>query len=209
MFRSPIIPHRRAEPRTDALKLKYIIRLVPIKELERNITMKKNLLSILILVLLIVNIVMTSIMMFSITGMVRKTSALVTDISSVVKLETMEGVTEEPVASVSMSDTDVYDIADQMMIELKPGEDGKSHYYMVSVSLSLNMKDKGYDTYGATLSTKESLIKGIITDVISSYTMEEIQGNKEAIRQEILEKIQKDFDSKFIYQVTFREDIVQ
>lgn len=171
--------------------------------------MKKNLLSILILVLLIVNIVMTSIMMFSITGMARKTSALVTDISSVVKLETMEGVTEEPVASVSMSDTDVYDIADQMMIELKPGEDGKSHYYMVSVSLALNMKDKGYDTYGATLSTKESLIKGIITNVISSYTMEEIQGNKEAIRQEILEKIQEDFDSKFIYQVTFREDIVQ
>lgn len=171
--------------------------------------MKKNLLSILILVLLIVNIVMTSIMMFSITGMARKTSALVTDISSVVKLETMEGVTEESVASVSMSDTDVYDIADQMMIELKPGEDGKSHYYMVSVSLALNMKDKGYDTYGATLSTKESLIKGIITNVISSYTMEEIQGNKEAIRQEILEKIQEDFDSKFIYQVTFREDIVQ
>lgn len=171
--------------------------------------MKKNLLSILILVLLIVNIVMTSIMMFSITGMARKTSALVNDISSVVKLETMEGVTEEPATSVSMSDTDVYDIADQMMIELKPGEDGKSHYYMVSVSLSLNMKDKGYDTYGATLSTKESLIKGIITNVISSYTMEEIQGNKEAIRQEILEKIQEDFDSKFIYQVTFREDIVQ
>lgn len=171
--------------------------------------MKKNLLSILILVLLIVNIVMTSIMMFSITGMARKTSALVTDISSVVKLETMEGVTEEPATSVAMSDTDVYDIADQMMIELKPGEDGKSHYYMVSVSLSLNMKDKGYDTYGATLSTKESLIKGIITNVISSYTMEEIQGNKEAIRQEILEKIQEDFDSKFIYQVTFREDIVQ
>lgn len=171
--------------------------------------MKKNLLSILILVLLIVNIVMTSIMMFSITGMARKTSALVTDISSAVKLETMEGVTEEPATSVSMSDTDVYDIADQMMIELKPGEDGKSHYYMVSVSLSLNMKDKGYDTYGATLSTKESLIKGIITNVISSYTMEEIQGNKEAIRQEILEKIQEDFDSKFIYQVTFREDIVQ
>lgn len=171
--------------------------------------MKKNLLSILILVLLIVNIVMTSIMMFSITGMARKTSALVTDISSVVKLETMEGVTEEPATSVSMSDTDVYDIADQMMIELKPGEDGKSHYYMVSVSLALNMKDKGYDTYGATLSTKESLIKGIITNVISSYTMEEIQGNKEAIRQEILEKIQEDFDSKFIYQVTFREDIVQ
>lgn len=171
--------------------------------------MKKNLLSILILVLLIVNIVMTSIMMFSITGMARKTSALVTDISSVVKLETMEGVTEEPATNVPMSDTDVYDIADQLMIELKPGEDGKSHYYMVSVSLSLNMKDKGYDTYGATLSTKESLIKGIITNVISSYTMEEIQGNKEAIRQEILEKIQADFDSKFIYQVTFREDIFQ
>ena len=39
--------------------------------------MKKNLISIVILALLIVNIVLTAIMMFSVTGTSRKTAALV------------------------------------------------------------------------------------------------------------------------------------
>lgn len=171
--------------------------------------MKKNLLSILVLVLLIVNLIMTSIMMFSITGMARKTSVLVSEISSAVKLESTAGLTAETVSNVAMTDTDVHDIADQMTIELKPGEDGKSHYYMVAVSLSMNMKDKDYATYGTTLDTKESLIKGIVTETISNYSMEEIQGNKEAIRQEILKKIQETFDSQFIYQVILREELFQ
>ena len=49
--------------------------------------MKKNLLSIVILALLIVNLVMTSIMMISVTGTNKKTAAIVTDIASILKLE--------------------------------------------------------------------------------------------------------------------------
>ena len=43
--------------------------------------MKKNLISIIILALLIVNIVLTAIMMFSVTGTATKTSALVDNIT--------------------------------------------------------------------------------------------------------------------------------
>lgn len=171
--------------------------------------MKRNLLSILILVLLIVNIVMTSIMMFSMTSMANKTSALVTDIAGAIKLETTTGLEETVVAEVAMADTEVYNIPDQLMIELKPGEDGETHYYRVAVTLVMNTKDKGYETYGATIDTRESLIKGIITDVIGSYTMEEVRGNIESIKQEILTDIQEMFDSQFIYQVTFQEAIFQ
>ena len=49
--------------------------------------MKKNMLSILILALLIVNIVLTAIMMFSITGTAKKTSALIDDISAAINLD--------------------------------------------------------------------------------------------------------------------------
>ena len=49
--------------------------------------MKKNLISIIILALLIVNIVLTSIMMFSVMGSSKKTTALVNDIASVLDLE--------------------------------------------------------------------------------------------------------------------------
>ena len=48
--------------------------------------MKKNLLSIVILALLIVNLVLTSIMMFSVTSTNKKTGAVVADIASILKL---------------------------------------------------------------------------------------------------------------------------
>ena len=44
--------------------------------------MKKNLISVIILALLIVNIVLTAIMMFSVTGASKKTAALVDNIGT-------------------------------------------------------------------------------------------------------------------------------
>ena len=49
--------------------------------------MKKNMLSILILALLIVNVVLTAIMMFSVTGTAKRTSALIDDISAAINLD--------------------------------------------------------------------------------------------------------------------------
>ena len=49
--------------------------------------MKKNLISIVILALLIVNIVLTSIMMFSVMSTNKKTAALVGDVAAAISLE--------------------------------------------------------------------------------------------------------------------------
>ena len=62
--------------------------------------MKKNLLSIVILALLIVNLVLTSIMMFSVMSTNKKTAAVVTDIASVLQLE-LGGEEEEVKNAVS------------------------------------------------------------------------------------------------------------
>lgn len=172
--------------------------------------MKKNLLSILILALLIVNIVLTSIMMFSVTSASKKTAALVTDIASIIQLDVGTPATGGATATtVSIDDTQVYDIADKMTIPLAKGSDGTDHFALVSVSLSLNMKDAGYKTYGATLQEKESLIKSAIIEVMGNYTVEEAQSDQTALRQEILEKIQGMFDSQFIYDVSFSDIMFQ
>ena len=52
--------------------------------------MKKNLLSIVILGLLIVNVVLTSVMLFSVTGTMKKTATLIDSISVALKLEMNE-----------------------------------------------------------------------------------------------------------------------
>ena len=115
--------------------------------------MKKNLLSIIILALLIVNIVLTSIMMFSVTGASKKTAALVNDIAAVLdlELEANKANDENQVVEVAMEDMEVYELSEKLTIPCKKGEDGKDHYYIANVSLSMNTKDSGYKKYKDTL----------------------------------------------------------
>ena len=65
--------------------------------------MKKNLLSIIILALLVVNIVLSAIMMISVTSASKKTAALVSDISTIIGLEINGLPKSETAGSVSMA----------------------------------------------------------------------------------------------------------
>ncbi|WMC93008.1 flagellar basal body-associated FliL family protein [Kineothrix sp. MB12-C1] len=169
--------------------------------------MNKNLLSILILGLLVVNIILTSIMMFSVTGASKKTSKLVTDIASVLRLEL--GDEEAETKAVPLSQTEVYNISDSMTVTLRNGEDGNTHYCMVSVALSINTKADGYKEFGSSevMSSYEPLITGEIINIIGNYTMDELKTReKEAeAKQEILHRIQSMFESEFIYNVSFSD----
>ena len=167
--------------------------------------MKKNLISIIILALLIVNIVLTSIMMFSVMGSSKKTTALVNDIASVLDLELKGSGDEEAKkeVEVSMANTAVYDVPNQLTIPCKIGEDGEQHYYLTNVSLSMNVKDKAYKKYSETITEMNGLIESEIFQVFSEHTLDEIFSDTEAIKGEILERLQALFESEFIYRVSF------
>lgn len=173
--------------------------------------MKKNLLSIIILALLIVNIVLTAIMMFSVTGTSKKTAALVDNIAMALDLELearKDGEAEEVVIPISSIAT--YDIKDSMTIPLKTDEDGQPHFFIVSVTLSMNLDDKdAVKAYGTDLSAQETLIKSEINSVISTYTVEEARNNQEGMKKEILSRVQKLFDSEFIFNVSFSDFMIQ
>ena len=172
--------------------------------------MKKNLVSIIILALLIVNIILTSVMLFSVTGTMKKTASLIDGIAMALSLELGEELSAETTAeAVPMENVAVYQIADEMTIPLAVGVDGKDHFCMVSVSLSMNTKADGYKDYGATVGEKEDLIKGEIVSAIGSYTIEEAKADTDAIRKDILQRIQRMYGYDFIYDVVFREIFFQ
>lgn len=174
--------------------------------------MKKNMLSILILALLIVNIVLTAIMMFSITGTAKKTSALIDDISAAINLDLEnQGATSTTAAvvDVPIENIQVFAIGEELTIPLAKGADGKEHYYLVAVSLSLDTKHKDYKKLSPTVETQVDLIKGEIISVIGSHTLEEIQEGTDSIRMEILQRLQTLFDSQFIFNVTFTKGLTQ
>ena len=175
--------------------------------------MKKNLISVIILALLIVNIVLTAIMMFSVTGSARKTSALVDNITRSLNLElTAKG--EAGATAVPMSDIATYDI-EKMTIELKSDEgeaedeEGEQHFFVGAITLSMNTKHEDYKTYGEEMESRQSLIKSEITDVISSYTAEDARNNHHGMKADILERIQTMFNSEFIFNVAFSDIIIQ
>lgn len=166
--------------------------------------MKKNLISIVILALLVVNIVLTAVMMFSVMSTNRKTAALVGTVAAAIDLD-LGKEDEEEVKVVSMADTETYTIAN-MTIELKKDEgteetEEENHYAAISVTLSMDIKSKDYKKYGD-LSTREDLIKGEIFEVVGQHTMNEIKSDQQMIKDEILDRIQTLFDSDFIYDVT-------
>lgn len=165
--------------------------------------MKRNLISIIILALLIVNIVLTAIMMFSVTSTNSKTAALVTDIAAAISLD-IEGMRGEA-SAVPLENTVTYTIADMtILLQDAEGEgaDGKDHYMQVTVVLSMDDRHEDYATYNGDLSGREDLIKGRISDAVGKYTMEEAKQNTQAISADILNGIQALFDSNFIFEVT-------
>ncbi len=176
--------------------------------------MKKNLISIIILALLIVNIVLTAIMMFSVVGASRKTAALVDNIATALNLElAADGEEEAEEEAVPMSDIAIYDITDKMTIPLKVETNAEGqeeqHYFIAKVTLSMNTKADGYKDYGETMADRESLIKSEITDVIQACTLDEARNNQDQIREEILARIQTLFDSKFVFNVSFSDTMIQ
>lgn len=180
--------------------------------------MKKNLISIVILALLVVDIVLTSIMMFGVMSTNKKTAALVGKIASAISLDLGESADGESAEkSVSIADTATYTIAD-MTIPLKKSEvadengevDDKDHYALISVTLCMDSKSKDYKTYGGEeLAAREDLIKGQINDAVSQFTLEEIQTNPQIVKDEILSRIQALFNSDFVFEVTLPKENYQ
>ena len=59
------------------------------------------------------------------------------------------------------------------------------------------------------MTTREDLIKGLINEVVSQYTMEQAKNNAQQMEDEILSKIQERFESDFIYDVTLISPLYQ
>ena len=171
--------------------------------------MKKNLISVIILALLVVNIILTAIMMFSVTSASRKTAALVDNIATALNLELTAQTGGELETVVPMENIETYDISESMTIPLKNSEDGSSHFCLASIGFSINTKADGYKTYGSDLSPQETMIKDKINSVFANYSIEEARGHENEIKAEILSNIQKMFDSDFIFEVSFSSILYQ
>ncbi|MDR2045092.1 MAG: flagellar basal body-associated FliL family protein [Clostridium sp.] len=167
--------------------------------------MKKNLLTVLILGLLIVNIVLTSIMVVSVVGTNGKTAALVNDISAALNLELTGPLETAGTGDVPLEDIAEYAIGGAMTIPLR-STDGKDHYILFNIAFMLNSKHEDYKTYNETeLAKKENMITDRINSVVTAHTLEECKENIEGLKAEILSSIQQLLQSDVVFKVAISE----
>lgn len=174
--------------------------------------MKKNLLSVLILVLLLVNIAMSAVMMISVVSTNGKTAKLMDSITLALNLELMSPGSS---SDVPLSETASHEMGTQTIplafsevvnADGSVTKDTRQKYLVFNIALQMNTKHDDYATYGASIANYESDIKDVILSVVSQYTEEECRANfSGAIRDEILLALQDLFHSKFIFRISLSD----
>ena len=165
--------------------------------------MKKNLMSVLILALVLANLILTAILMISIVPQTKKANELINKVCSAIDLE-LEGGKGNSSIDIPMENVETVAISsgESLTINLKSDGDKKS-YAVISVSLALDTKNKGYKKGSEAITKKEAIIKDEIIKIVSSHTIEDMRNKQGDVQDEILKRLRKLFDSDFIVSVAF------
>ena len=98
--------------------------------------MKKNLITVITLALVVMNLVLTVILTITILPETKKANELITKVCSAIDLD-LESGSATSNADIPIDQIDVYDIEDQQTINLKSSGDGKDHFAVITVSISM------------------------------------------------------------------------
>ena len=165
--------------------------------------MKKNLITVVILALVLVNLVLTAVLTITIVPETKKANELITKVCSAIDLDLQAGDTAGAL-SLDVNDMQDYALADKLTINLADDGSGTAHYAVLNISLSLDKTNEDFGTYGGgDLSAYESVIKNDIISVVSAHTIEDMRNNEDAVKEEILEDLQTLFKSNLIVRVNF------
>ncbi|MCM1307757.1 MAG: flagellar basal body-associated FliL family protein [Butyrivibrio sp.] len=176
--------------------------------------MKKGISNILVLVLVLVNLILTVILVFTFVPQINKTNNLVNKICDIIDLNVGDNsVTGDEVTLADLDSRAVKfgtgeEALSEITVTLSPVEgDSKAHHMKLSVILNLNKKHKDYAENSKQIDTAMSNIGTTIVSVVSNYTYTEV--NREKMETDILQALRTLFNSDFIYSVEFSQWQVQ
>ena len=165
--------------------------------------MKKNLMTVIILALVLVNLILTAVLTFTVIPQAQRSNQLIDKIASAIDLELEDG-TAAATSAIPVEDIEVYDIEASFTVNLKPNGDGKDHVAVFSIGLSLNTKSDGYKNIGPDgLKAKETLIKNDINTIAAGYTIDQFREDEQSVKDAILKDLQDMFGSDFVVGVSF------
>lgn len=166
--------------------------------------MKKNLISVIILAFVFADFVLTALLIFTILPETKKANQMITAVCSAIDLELNSG------AATGLSNLPIEQIVtypvnggESITTNLK-ASDGKNHYVIVTVSLSLNNQSDNFTKYSPTVLTeKDAIIQDDIIQILGSYTIDEFNSNVADVKAQILADMQSMFGPDYVVGVNF------
>ena len=167
--------------------------------------MKKNIFSVIITALTVVNVVLTAILFFVMMPTFNKTNKLITQVASILDMEIYNGETA-PEDNYKVSDIEYTDVAfeAQQTVNLGAGSDKKNHYALFDgFTVGVNKTSDDYSDFKTeTITSYQSTITDIIRSVMQSHTNDTI--SEDVIKKEALEQIREKFGTKCIVEITLK-----
>ena len=166
--------------------------------------MKKSMLNVIILALVLVNLVLTVILTFSLVSTNKKTNSLINKVAQIIDLDVAGGVsnnnssTGSGIENVSYIDIKNNDSTDIIVSYV---DNGKTRYAVLSVSVGLNSKAKDYSTVSTPVDNGMKVLVNKITNEANKYTYSTISANKSTMETDLLKEFQELFKTETIQSV--------
>lgn len=166
--------------------------------------MKKSMLNVIILALVLVNLVLTVILTFSLVSTNKKTNSLINKVAQIIDLDVAGGVsnnnssTGSGIENVSYIDIKNNDSTDIIVSYV---DNGKTRYAVLSVSVGLNSNAKDYSTVSTSVDNGMKVLVNKITNEANKYTYSTISANKSTMETDLLKEFQELFKTETIQSV--------
>ena len=179
--------------------------------------MKKSFLNVITLALVLINLVLTVLLTFSLVSTSKKTDDFISKVAGIIDLDigaSSTAATQGTSTTIGLSDLEIIDVklsdsTTKITISLLD-DTGKVHQSVVSVALSLNKTSKDYTKLRANVDNGMNLIVSEVNKVVSSYSFNNVLANKANMEQQILTYLQDTmFQSDIVYSVSFTGFVVQ
>lgn len=171
--------------------------------------MKRNILTIIILALSILNMVLTAIIVFSVVPNVKKTNNLIDQVAKIINLDLEAQNGNEKV--ITAEELDNFDLSEELIINLKKDADSNKERYVVISKISLSLY-KGTTNYGKAkekIEAATSNIYDVIRKTFSDYSTDGAKANEETIKNLIKSTLNEKYGDDLVQDIAFGSMVYQ
>ena len=163
--------------------------------------MKKNMLAVFILALTLANLAVSAITLMVVTPNLKNTNDFITKVAAAIELEELENK-----GKVGLDEMENYVLtksSENIVIYLKSDGDSNSYAVIKGISLTLNTRAADYSKVKGLIEKNTLRIQDLISTTYEGYTKDEAKNRKSQLKNEILDKLEKMFESDTIIDISF------